>query len=214
MYRLSRAILPIFIFFLAACSSSYGLLNVSIASEDALFTETQLVLGTLRLEGTEQAVTADQADELLVMWQVYQDLRSNDTAAKEEIDGLVEQIQETMTTEQMKSISAMSLTQQDMFALMQEKGIGVEQVGQSSSSSSTQSGGGLAPPDGGMPGGPPDSSGLAGGAPPDGISSTGPSASTSQTRDTGAGSGVGSSAGVPTALVDALIQYLEQIAGA
>ena len=217
IYRLSRAILPIFIFFLAACNSSNELLTVSDASEDALSTETQLVLGTLRLDGTEQAVTADQANELLVMWQVYQDLNSSDTAAQEEIHGLVEQIQEMMTIEQMKAISAMNLTQQDVFALMQEQGVSLGQVQQSNNNSVTQNGGGVAPPDGGMVGGPPDAGGgLAGGVPPDGgiggIGSSGSSTSTSQTQDMEAGLGVGGSAGVPSALVDELIQYLEQIA--
>jgi TolA-binding protein len=214
--------LLIFALALTACSGTASADQASSTQASAaLPTATQLVIGTLKLEGTEQAVTSEQAKDLLVMWQVYQDLNSSDTAAQEEIDGLVEQIQETMTSEHMKAISAMNLTQQDIFALMQEQGVGMGQVRQSSSSNnsnSTQSGGGFTPPDGGMAGGPPDGGGMPGGAPPDGgiggIGASGSSTSTGQAQNTGAGSGAGGTAGISTALVGALIQYLEQIASA
>jgi hypothetical protein len=205
---------------LTACGSASNTDQVSSTQESAtLPTATQLAVGTLKLDGTEQAVTANQANELLVMWQVYQDLSSSDTAAQEEIDGLVEQIQETMTTDQTNAIKAMNLTQQDVFALMQEQSGDFTQARQSSSSSnSMQSGGGFAPPDGGMAGGPPDGGSLPGGAPPDGgiggMGSAGSSTSTGQTQATGTGAGAGGSAGVPTPLVSALIQYLQQIASA
>jgi len=155
------------------------------------------------------------------MWEVYQNLMSSDTAAQAEIDGLVDQIQETMTSDQMSAIKAMNLTQQDVFATMQEQGGDFVQARQSSSSSSsTQSGGGM-PGSGGMPGGgaPPDGGGgMAGGAPPDGgmggMGGAGSSTSTDQSQSAGTGPGAGSAAGVPTALVEALIQYLQQIANA
>jgi hypothetical protein len=152
---------------------------------------------------------------LLMLWQVYQELSNNDTAAQAEFDGLIGQIQGTMTAEQMQAITAMKLTQSDVFALMQEKGISVGQP-QQSSNSSTQSSGGFAPPAGGMAGGPPDA-GMAGGAPPDsgiaGMGSIGSTTSTGQTQGTGAGAGIRNSAGASSALVDALIQVLEQKAG-
>jgi hypothetical protein len=204
----------LFALWMTACS---GTQTIPTQVGDGLPTATQLVLGTLKLDGTEQTVTTDQANELLIMWQVYQELNSSDTAAQEEIDGLVEQIQETMMAEQTKSISAMNLTQQDIFTLMQEQGIGMGQVRQNSNSSSTQSGGGFAPPDGGIAGGPPDGGGIAGGVPPDSgiggdLGGTVPNTSAGLSQNTGAGSGLGGTAEVPTALVDALIQYLEQIA--
>jgi hypothetical protein len=211
--------LLIFAFVLTACSGADSANQAGSTRESAaLPTATQLVVGTLKLDGTGQAVTADQANELLVMWQVYQDLTSSDTAAQAEIDGLVEQIQDTMTTDQMSAINAMNLTQQDVFALMQERGAGLGQVRQSSNSSSAQSGGGFAPPDGGMAGGPPDGGNMPSDAPPDGgiggMGDAGPGASASQAQDTGAVPDAGSFAGVPTALVDALIQYLGKIASA
>jgi hypothetical protein len=215
MNKLSIYIIILLIFFLTACGNMQ--VDPTQTNNDDLPVVSQLVLGTLKLDGSDQAVTTDQASELLVMWQVYEELNSSDTAAQEEIDGLVEQIQETMTAEQAKSILAMNLTQQDVFTLMQEQGIGMGQVRQSSSSSgSTQSGGGFAPPEGGNPGGPPDGGGMVGGAPPEGgvggdIAVAGSSTSTGQSQNAGAGPSFGGTAGVPTALVDALIQYLEQI---
>jgi hypothetical protein len=217
MYKISRTILAIFVFFLTACGSSSGLQPGSTASEDTLSTETQLILGTLKLGGTEQAVTTDQAKELLVMWQVYQELNSSGTAAQAEIDGLLEQIQETMTAEQVTAISAMNLTQKDVFALVQEHEAGMGQS-QRSSNNTSQSNGGFTPPDGSMAGISSSPDGGMAGAPPVGdlgdMGGAGPSTSTGQSQTTGAGPGVETSAGVPTALVDTLIQYLEQVASA
>jgi hypothetical protein len=214
--------LLIFALTLTACSGTASASQASSTQESAaLPTATELIVGTLKLEGTDQAVTADQAKELLMLWQVYQELSNNDTAAQAEFDGLIDQIQGTMTAAQIQAITAMKLTQSDVFTLMQEKGISVGQPQQSSSgsggSSSTQSGGGFALPSGGMPSGGPPDAGMAGGGPPDGgiagMVGTGSTTSTGQTQSTGTGSSAGRSAGVPSALVDALIQFLEQKAG-
>jgi len=203
---------------LTACGSASNTSQASSTQESAtLPTATQLIVGTLKLDDTEQAVTSDQAKDLLVMWQVYRDLASSDTTAQEEIDGLVDQIQETMTAEQMKSISNMNLTQQDVIALMQEQNIGMAQSQQSSSetfnfSPNADGGpGGGGQPDGGMAGGPPDG-GMGGdmGA----IGGPGPNTSIGQTQSSGAGSSPGGIAGASTALVDAVIQYLQQVVNA
>jgi multidrug efflux pump subunit AcrB len=115
----------------------------------------------------------------------------------------------------MQAITTMNLTQQDVFAAIQAQNITASNGGGGQSSNSGVS---FSPPDGSMAGGPPDA-GMGGGAPPDGgmgdmagMGSAGTGTSTVQSQDTGASSGSGSSAGVPTILTDALIQYLEQIA--
>jgi hypothetical protein len=214
--------LLIFALTLSACSGTASASQASSTQESAaLPIATELIVGTLKLEGTDQAVSADQAKELLMLWQVYQELSNNDTAAQAEFDGLVDQIQGTMTAEQMNAITAMKLTQSDVFALMQEKGLSAGQPQQSNSGSgsgsSTRSSGGFTPPNGGATGGPPDA-GMAGGGPPDGgiagMVGTGSTTSTGQTQSTGTGSSAVRSAGVPSALVDALVQILEQRAGA
>jgi hypothetical protein len=83
----------------------------------------QLVVGTFKLEGTDNAVTADQAAKLLPLWQVYKDLSASTSAAQEEVDALAEQIQETMTPEQVQAITDMKLTRREIFQTMQDLGI-------------------------------------------------------------------------------------------
>jgi hypothetical protein len=105
----------------AAVTNVTGRLNADY--ENALPVESQLILGTLMLEGTDNAVTAEQAAQLLPMWQMMKELESSDTAATQEKGGLIEQIQETMTKEQIQAIAAMKLTQSDAFAYMQKAGL-------------------------------------------------------------------------------------------
>jgi len=191
---------------LTACgSASNGPQTGPASSSVSLPVTTQLLAGTMKLDGTEQDVTAEQAAELLPLWQVYGELLTSDAAAQEEIDGLVDQIRETMTEEQMQAISDMSLTQQDVFALMQEKGSGVIQSAQSSGSQNSS--GFAGPPDGGMPMGAPLDEGMAGGMPSGSQTSSG-SDSTAARTDQGQAGG-----GVPSALIEALVEMLKSKAG-
>ncbi|MBN1137403.1 MAG: hypothetical protein JXM73_12510 [Anaerolineae bacterium] len=84
--------------------------------EDALTIKNQLLLGTLRLEDTDQAITSAQAQALLPLWQGYAALTTSGTAATEEIESVQNQIVETMTGEQVAAIAGMRLTN----ALLQE----------------------------------------------------------------------------------------------
>jgi len=78
--------------------------------DDALAIKNQLLLGTLRLQDTPQAVTSEQAGELLVLWQAYAALTASGTAAEEETEAVQNQIIETLTPEQIGAIAAMNLT--------------------------------------------------------------------------------------------------------
>jgi hypothetical protein len=82
---------------------------------------TQLVLGTIRLEETENAVTPEQAAALLPLWQA---LRGGVTAPAE-VNAVLKQIEGTMAQEQLAAIAAMQLTRQDLQAWMQQQGPGV-----------------------------------------------------------------------------------------
>lgn len=166
---------------------------------------TKLVLGTLQLKDTENAVTPEQAKELLPLWQVYLSLADSDTAAQEEIDALVEQIGEMMTPEQTQAIYALQLSQEDMFKLMQESGIGMSNRPQVSESSQGGTSGGFGPPDGG--GAPPD-----GGMPGGGMPSGAQSLSEGQIATAQAARGAGGFGGVPTTLIEAVIAYLQETA--
>jgi len=93
------------------------------ANPQALQLSEKLAIGTLKLEGTANAVTAKQAADLLPLWQVYSSLITSDTAAQEEKDALAQQIQETMTSDQITAIDGLNLTQREVFSSMQQLGI-------------------------------------------------------------------------------------------
>ncbi|TEU00760.1 MAG: hypothetical protein E3J30_02105 [Anaerolineales bacterium] len=113
---------------LAACGGTSGAANnaASVLNEDypdALSVQTQLTLGTLKLEETNLAVDSEQAAELLTLWQAIRSLSLSDITAEGEIQAIVNQILETMSAEQLEVIAAMELTQEGIFELTQELGI-------------------------------------------------------------------------------------------
>ncbi|MBN1953693.1 MAG: hypothetical protein JW900_01475 [Anaerolineae bacterium] len=87
--------------------------------EDALDASSQLALGTLELEGTEYAVTTEQATALLPLWQALQ----GTVTAQEEVAAVLRQIERTMSDEQLQAIAAMQLTQESLAAWMEENGM-------------------------------------------------------------------------------------------
>ena len=81
----------------------------------------ELAVGTLKLDGTSDAITKEQAAALLPLWEVYKEIGTSDTAAQQEIDALTAQIQAAMTEAQLQSISAMKLTQEDVMELVRQQ---------------------------------------------------------------------------------------------
>lgn len=90
---------------------------------DAIPVESQLIVGTLNLEGTDLAVDAAMAQDLLPLWQTLRALENSDTAAMEEKTAVLEQIQQTMTPAQIQAIRDMQLTQQTMVEVMKKQGM-------------------------------------------------------------------------------------------
>ena len=82
-----------------------------------------LLIGTFKLQGTSNAINATQAAALVPLWQAYAQLTSSNTAAQAEIDAVVSQIQQTMTPAQVQAITAMKLTRQDMMTEMSSLGL-------------------------------------------------------------------------------------------
>lgn len=82
----------------------------------------RLALGALRLEGTAQAVTAEQADNLATLWKAYLSLSDDDTTTPAELEALTRQIGLGMTAEQLAAIDAMALTASDVAAFVQQQG--------------------------------------------------------------------------------------------
>ena len=122
--------LAILILALASCGSSDGntksdtvaaALNEDYA--DALSIRSQLMLGTLKLEETDLAVTKTQAADLLPLWQAARSLTRSGTGATAEVDAVLDQIQGAMTPEQLAAIAEMELTRADNQAMLQAVGL-------------------------------------------------------------------------------------------
>jgi len=131
----NKMVLPLLlipIFLLSACGSTgtptstrtgFNSTTQEGVNPQGLPLSEKLAIGTLKLEGSANAISAKQVADLLPLWQVYSSLITSDTAAQEEKDALAQQIQETMTSDQVKAIDDLNLTQQDVFASMQQLGI-------------------------------------------------------------------------------------------
>ena len=100
---------------LTACSGT-PTTQASATASTELSLEGDLLVGTFKLEDTSLAVSADQADSLLPLWETLESLASSNTAASQEVDAVVSQIKSTMSPEQIAKINAMKLTQQDLQA--------------------------------------------------------------------------------------------------
>ena len=159
---MKKTLLPlllIFVLALSACGGTEAVEEVASTSglnadyENALPAQLQLSIGTFSLEGTDLAVDSAQAAELIPLWQVLNGLTESGSAAPEEIDALIVQIEETMTSEQISAIAAMNLVREDMGEIMQEYAF-------------SMGGNGETPPEGMVPGqgrGGSDVPGLSGG---------------------------------------------------
>jgi hypothetical protein len=113
----------------------------------------QLLVGTFKLEGTANAVDAQEAVQLLPLWQAYSQLLTSNTTAQAEVDAVVSQIQSTMTPQQFQAITAMKLTRQDEFTLMGSLGLGFRGTGTPGFSGTPRAGGGGGGGGGGFAGG-------------------------------------------------------------
>jgi hypothetical protein len=138
----------------------------------------QLALGSLALEDTANAITAEQAKALLPLWKAANSLTGADNVATEEMNGLFSQIEESMTADQVQAIQAMDLSGQGMSDLASKYGFQMGGGGpgnltpemqstmEAARASGQRSQGGMAPPDAGGGGGP--SFDFQGGPPPGG----------------------------------------------
>jgi hypothetical protein len=182
---------------------------------NALPVETQLVLGTLKLEGTPQAVDSAAAPKLVPLYSLLEQMTAGGTSAQAEIDAVLDQIQANMTPDQIRAIAAMKLTSADLQSYLgQNGGSAPATSGTPASPSSSGSGfpidagGGGVPPSGG--GSTFDGGGPSGGAPSGGTGSglSQNQIATLQAQETGTPGFSGS--GTPAILVNQLIQLLQK----
>lgn len=95
--------------------------------EDALSARNQLVIGTLKLADYGVAITPEQSQMLLPLWQAVLALESNLNTAPQELSAVQNQILATMTEEQIQTIISMSLTNQDLINLYTDLGITINE---------------------------------------------------------------------------------------
>ncbi len=187
--------------------------------------EQKLAMGTLKLEGTDKAITADQAKTLLPLWKAVKTLNNSSNTSAQEIDALYKQIEESMTADQVQSIKDMQLTPQDTQALMTKYNIqapqpqgnfptlspqmqSTMQARRSSGNGGAQAGGpGGFPPDVDMGGMPPDAGGFPGGASRTNAQGTPGAQGTPRANR-------GFRVGMNTMFIDPLIKILQERTGA
>ncbi len=197
------------LFALVACSKTSNS-AAQTNDQNTLSPEMQLLVGIFKLEGTDLAVTSPQAEQLLPLWQTLQSLATSSTAATEELDAVVNQIKNTMTSQQMEEIAAMKLTQQDVVSIMSQARVSPN--GTSSAETPVASngfpGGGDMPLDGGnRPSGGGGMPSGGGGFPADegmGVASGGASSTPQASRSNGMANRV------PAPLLNALIELLQK----
>ncbi len=130
----------------------------------------QLAAGMLKLVGTSNAVTSQEATQLLPLWQSLQQIESampqgggprpqgtlgapqpNPTmmAMRQQVAAQIGVIEKAMPPAQIQAITAMNLTGQDIFTAFQQAGISMGGSGRGGFGSSN--GGTFTPPQGGTP---------------------------------------------------------------
>ena len=87
---------------------------------NALDVSGQLALGTMRLEGMENAVMPQQATALLPLWQAIQ---GGTLQGEAETNAVLAQIEGEMMPEQLAAIAALQLSQDDLRAWAQDQGL-------------------------------------------------------------------------------------------
>jgi uncharacterized protein YceK len=190
-------ILVVLALVLSACSTATtATQSSSSTSTNSVSEKTGLMVGILKLEGTDQALTAKQASQLLPLWEVMKVLASSNTSAQVEIDAAFRQVKETLTASQLQAIADMKLTDQDISAF--EQTLTTTSVQTSSKTSSSSNQGGF-----GGPGGP-------GGDSLDGLVNGFSQTQASTTSSSSSKTSSGTANQIPTDLLNALIKLAQE----
>jgi hypothetical protein len=83
----------------------------------------KLAYGIFQLEESEVPIDAAQAAQLLPLWKAARSLSKSDTAATAEIEALFKQIRNTLTAEQQQVIDSAEFNPQDFAALGEKYGL-------------------------------------------------------------------------------------------
>lgn len=136
--------------------------RLSTDYENALSEQSQLALGILQLDDTDLALDEANASEILPLWQALQSLSSSETTADAELKSVVNQIQNTLSSEQIQAIAGMQLTEESLTEMFESGGLGFGGFGRGGNQGAADGEGGFGG-FAGRPGGGPG--GLPGGGP-------------------------------------------------
>lgn len=133
MKKIFLPLVFLFALLLASCSGTaapaptsgdvYVSQNLPTDYDGALAVRNQLALGTLELNQGDLAVSAEQSQALIPLWQGLRSTQQAGGSAQAEVSALLTQIESAMTPEQLQAIAAMKLTQPDMQAWATANGI-------------------------------------------------------------------------------------------
>ena len=90
---------------------------------DAASLRNQLAYGTMKLDGTANVVTPEQAKSLIPLWQAIVALSGDTITADEELTAVQDQIVTELTPDQLQVISAMKITNSELNAFYAEYGV-------------------------------------------------------------------------------------------
>ena len=96
---------------------------LSIEYSDAANLRSQLAYGTIKLADTPNAITSDQAQTLIPLWQAVVSLSGDTTTASEELTAVQDQITAALTAEQLQAIAAMQITNAGLNVFYAEYGV-------------------------------------------------------------------------------------------
>jgi hypothetical protein len=189
----------ILIFSLTACSAiqlpwtnttASTTQTVSLTNFASQPVKNKLAAGLLEMEGSDLAITATQAKELLPMWKAVKSLSSDSNTTTGEIAALYVQIQGVLTASQIQAIEDLDLSTSELTAMVQKYASQTALVTSDSTSTTSQTAQSAQPqgePGGDMLGGgmqDPSLAGITGGAQTAGQVSTSGSSMTSTSTPT------------------------------
>lgn len=109
----------------SASAPSGAATSLDTSHPNALPIRNQLLLGTLRLDESDQPLSPAQAATLLPLWQGIRGTMNSGAAAQAETDALLKQIEAGLSTEQRVAIRGWKLTQADLQAWASSQGLTV-----------------------------------------------------------------------------------------
>ncbi|MCG2784483.1 MAG: hypothetical protein L6461_05210 [Anaerolineae bacterium] len=104
-------------------NEQYASPSLDTTYQEALPVRLQLTLGTLMLEGTSEAISPEQAAQLLPLYQALQAVTASGTSATAETNAVLAQIESSLTAGQLNAIRAMQLTSPKMQEWASQNGI-------------------------------------------------------------------------------------------